>query len=170
MLGLADRGRIFDLLEQLLGGAAGEALGRCWPACTATAPSPARSWPIWPRPCTSTTRAKTLGARPPARACRPRNERRAGALGERLSVPILARAWQMLLKGLEEVAAAPNPAAAAEMVLIRLAYTADLPAPDDDHQRARRQRAPPAAGAPADGSPRSGPRSARRAGARRARR
>ena len=57
--------------------------------------------------------------------------RRAAALAERLSVAILARAWQMLLKGLEEIAGAPNPAAAAEMVLIRLAFTADLPAPAD---------------------------------------
>jgi DNA polymerase-3 subunit gamma/tau len=44
---------------------------------------------------------------------------------------ILSRAWQLLLKGLEEGAVAPNQAAAAEMVLIRLAYTADLPPPDD---------------------------------------
>ena len=48
-----------------------------------------------------------------------------------LSLPILARAWQMLLKGLEEAGKAPNPRAAAEMVLIRFAYTADLPAPDE---------------------------------------
>ena len=130
MLGLADRGRIFDLLEQLLGGATGEALG-CSPACTATAPSPARSWPTSPRPCTSTTRAKTLGATAAGEGLSAEERRRAAALAERLSVAILARAWQMLLKGLEEVARAPNPAAAAEMVLIRLAYTADLPAPDE---------------------------------------
>ena len=37
----------------------------------------------------------------------------------------------MLLKGLEEVPAPPIRAAAAEMVLIRLAFTADLPAPAD---------------------------------------
>jgi DNA polymerase-3 subunit gamma/tau len=46
-------------------------------------------------------------------------------------MPILARAWQVLLKGLEEAAEAPNAMAAAEMVLIRLAYTADLPPPDE---------------------------------------
>src|SRR5205085_910485 len=57
--------------------------------------------------------------------------RRAVAVAERLSVAILARAWQMLLKGLEEIAGAPNQAAAAEMILIRLAFTADLPAPAD---------------------------------------
>ena len=37
----------------------------------------------------------------------------------------------MLLKGGEETAQGGNPRAAAEMVLIRLAYTADLPAPDE---------------------------------------
>jgi DNA polymerase-3 subunit gamma/tau len=57
--------------------------------------------------------------------------RRAAALGGRLSMAILSRAWQMLLKGLEEGTHAPNPAAAAEMVLIRLAYTADLPPPEE---------------------------------------
>src|SRR5262249_31443101 len=53
------------------------------------------------------------------------------ALAGRLSMAILSRAWQMLLKGLEEAANAHNQAAAAEMVLIRLAYTADLPPPDE---------------------------------------
>jgi DNA polymerase-3 subunit gamma/tau len=46
-------------------------------------------------------------------------------------MPYLSRAWQMLLKGFEEVAKAPNPRVAAEMVLIRLAYTSDLPTPDE---------------------------------------
>ena len=46
-------------------------------------------------------------------------------------MPLLSRAWQILLKGMEEAAAAPNAVAAAEMVLIRLAYTADLPPPDE---------------------------------------
>ncbi len=58
-------------------------------------------------------------------------KRRAAALGGRLSMAILSRAWQMLLKGLEEAANAPDQTAAAEMVLIRLAYTADLPPPDE---------------------------------------
>ena len=50
-------------------------------------------------------------------------------LAEKLTIPVLARAWQMLLKGLEEVQMAPSPIQAAEMVLVRLAYVADLPAP-----------------------------------------
>ena len=56
---------------------------------------------------------------------------RARPLAATLSMPVLARAWQMLLKGLEEVQAAPAPAQAAAMVLIRLAYVADLPVPAD---------------------------------------
>jgi DNA polymerase III subunit gamma/tau len=43
----------------------------------------------------------------------------------------LTRAWQMLLKALEEVATAPNAMAAAEMALIRLTHVADLPTPEE---------------------------------------
>ena len=49
----------------------------------------------------------------------------------RLQMGALARTWQMLLKGLTEVRMAPSPRQAAEMVLVRLAYTSDLPTPDE---------------------------------------
>ncbi len=78
-----------------------------------------------------TTRAKTLGVEAAGEGLSLEEKRRAAALGGRLSMAILSRAWQMLIKGLEDAANAPNPAAAAEMVLIRLAYTADLPPPDE---------------------------------------
>ncbi len=48
---------------------------------------------------------------------------------EQLGIPYLSRMWQMLLKGLAEVRQAPIPLSAAEMILIRLAYVADLPTP-----------------------------------------
>jgi DNA polymerase-3 subunit gamma/tau len=58
----------------------------------------------------------------------------------------------MLLKGIAEVAAAGRPLAAAEMVLVRIAYAADLPTPedvirslDDNGQAARAQASPPTA-------------------------
>jgi len=54
---------------------------------------------------------------------------RGRGLAEKLGMPALTRAWQMILKGLEEVETAPDPLMAAEMVLIRLAYAATLPAP-----------------------------------------
>jgi DNA polymerase-3 subunit gamma/tau len=57
--------------------------------------------------------------------------KRGGALAKDLSLPVLARAWQMLLKGLGEAQYAPQPLAAAEMALIRLLHVADLPTPGD---------------------------------------
>ena len=48
-----------------------------------------------------------------------------------IKIPALARAWQILLKGIGEVQGAAHPAQAAEMVLIRLAYACDLPSPAD---------------------------------------
>jgi DNA polymerase-3 subunit gamma/tau len=62
----------------------------------------------------------------------PEAERTRGvALAERLSMPVLARAWQILLKGTQEVEGAPDRRAAAEMVLIRLCHAADLPPPGE---------------------------------------
>lgn len=58
-------------------------------------------------------------------------EREKGSLlAERLSIPVLGRAWQMILKGIHEVHSAPNRKIAVEMVLIRLCYVSDLPTPD----------------------------------------
>jgi DNA polymerase III subunit gamma/tau len=70
---------------------------------------------------------------------------------ERLSVRNLSRTWQILLKGIPEVQASNRPVAAAEMVLVRLAYAADLPTPDEV-LRALRDRAPLPAGEPGQDS------------------
>jgi DNA polymerase-3 subunit gamma/tau len=56
---------------------------------------------------------------------------RGAQLNDKLSMAVLTRAWQMLLKGVQEVQSAPAPIQAAEMLLIRLAYMADLPSPAD---------------------------------------
>jgi DNA polymerase-3 subunit gamma/tau len=56
---------------------------------------------------------------------------RGRALAGVLSMRVLSRTWQMLLKGVSEVEAAGRPLAAAEMVLVRIAYVADLPTPDE---------------------------------------
>ena len=130
MLGLADRGRIFDLLELLLSGTVGEALA-AFAGLHRDGAEPGQILADLAEAVHVTTRAKTLGAAGAGDGLSGEERRRATALAERLSVAILARAWQLLLKGLEELAAAPNQAAATEMVLIRLAYTADLPPPAD---------------------------------------
>jgi len=128
MLGLADRGRIFDLLEKLMSGAVAEAL-EALASLHRDGAAPAQVLADLAEAVHITTRAKTLGAAAAGEGLPGEERRRAASLAGRLSVPILARAWQMLLKGLEEMTQAPDQAAAAEMVLIRIAYTADLPAP-----------------------------------------
>lgn len=50
-------------------------------------------------------------------------------LAHDISMPNLQRAWSILLKGLQEAQYAPDPRAAAQMVLMRLIYAADLPDP-----------------------------------------
>ncbi|HZB63583.1 MAG TPA: DNA polymerase III subunit gamma/tau [Microvirga sp.] len=75
----------------------------------------------------------------------------------KLSVRTLSRAWQILLKGIPEVQAANRPVAAAEMVLVRLAYAADLPTPDEA-LRILKDGAPlPSGGPPAPSARPNGP-------------
>jgi DNA polymerase III subunit gamma/tau len=128
MLGIADRGQIFDLLESVLRGDAAAALGRL-----------DRLYDEGADPLLVLQDLLDLGhfltrlkLAPDAGTGDPIAEgdrERARPLAEKLSMPALARIWQMLLKGLGEVQAAPSPIQAAEMVLVRLAYVADLPAP-----------------------------------------
>jgi DNA polymerase III subunit gamma/tau len=84
---------------------------------------------------------------------------RGAALADRLSVPVLGRAWQMLLKGVGEVEAAPDRRNAAEMVLIRLCHVHDMPTPGDLVRRLSEMGPESGAGsggAPASGGPRMG--------------
>ena len=56
---------------------------------------------------------------------------RGGELAVKLNLSSLGRIWQVLLNGIEEVRSAPSSTQAAEMVLIRLTYMAELPSPAD---------------------------------------
>ncbi len=130
MLGLADRGRIFDLFELLIGGKPAEALN-AFAALHQDGADPVQALGDLSEAVHLTTRIKTIGAEVGSEGLSAEDVRRAQAVAERVSVALLSRVWQMLLKGIEEAGRAPNPHAAAEMVLIRIAYTADLPAPED---------------------------------------
>ncbi|MDX2203262.1 MAG: DNA polymerase III subunit gamma/tau [Hyphomicrobiaceae bacterium] len=130
MLGLADRGRIFDLIEHVFGGRTAEAL-RALEGLHRDGAEPQQVLADLADTVHLAMRVKIAGAEAAGEALSAEERRRASAIAERLSVPLLSRAWQMLLKGLEEISRAPRPGAAAEMVLIRLAYTADLPSPDE---------------------------------------
>jgi DNA polymerase-3 subunit gamma/tau len=130
MLGLADRGRIFDLLEQVFRGDVKSALTSL-DALHRDGAEPVQLIADLAEAVHAAARVKAVGADAGSEGLSAEEKRRASAIADRLSTPLLSRAWQMLLKGGEETAEAANPRAAAEMVLIRLAYTADLPAPDE---------------------------------------
>ncbi len=130
MLGLADRGRIFDLLEHVLGGRAGDAI-TALASLHHDGAEPSQVLADVGEAVHLVTRAKIAGAQSAGEDLSPEERGRATEMAGKLSIGILSRAWQMLLKGLEETQKSGQPLAAAEMVLIRLAYTADLPAPDE---------------------------------------
>ena len=130
MLGLADRGRIFDLIEHMLSGRTAEALGAL-DGLYGDGADPLELLGDLAEAVHAATRIKVAGAAADSEVLSGEELRRAKGLADRLSIPLLARVWQMLLKGIEEAGKAPNLRAAAEMVVVRIAHTADLPSPDE---------------------------------------
>ncbi len=131
MLGLADRGRIVDLFEAAMRGDVPASFAELRGQYDSGA-DPAVVLSDLAGFTHLVTRLKLV---PEAAAADPTlsevERTRGAAFAERLSVRALSRAWQILLKALPEVQAAPRPLAAAEMALVRLAYAADLPTPDE---------------------------------------
>jgi DNA polymerase-3 subunit gamma/tau len=130
MLGIADRGLVWELFETVLRGDAAGALAQM----DALYQGGADPQIVLQDLLDLTHFATRLKLAPDAGSGDPLEEgdrERALAFAETLSMPVLTRAWQMLLKGIEELQSAPVPAQAASMVLIRLAYAADLPVPAD---------------------------------------
>ena len=131
MLGLADRSRILDMLEFSL-------KGECEPALTIM-DDMARGGAdalVVVQDLLELTHLLTRYRAVPAlvekdNAVSPDLKARLVTLSSALSMPSLGRAWQLLLKGVGEVQSAPRQRAALEMLLIRLAYTSDLPDPGD---------------------------------------
>ena len=130
MLGIADRGLVFGLFETVMKGDAAGTLARMDSLYQGGA-DPQTVLQDLLELAHFATRLKLA---PEAGAGDPLDDgerERARPLAAALSMPVLARAWQMLLRGLEEVQTAPAPAQAAAMVMVRLAYVADLPVPAD---------------------------------------
>ncbi len=130
MLGIADRTQLFELYEAVMAGRAAEALGQLRRMYEAGADPIVVLQDLldlthWLTRCKLTPDVLQQPAVPEA------ERKRGGALAKDLSLPVLARAWQMLLKGLNEAQYAPQPLAAVEMALIRLMHVADLPTPGD---------------------------------------
>ncbi len=130
MLGLADRTRLLDLFDHVMRGEAPPALALLGDMYESGA-EPASVVQDLLELSHWITRLKLAPQAADSPIVSESERLRGVAAAERLSLGVLARAWQMLLKGLGEVQAAPAPLAAAEMVLIRLIYAADLPTPAD---------------------------------------
>lgn len=130
MLGLIDRSRIIDLFEAVMRGDAAAAIKEIEAQHQAggdphTALSDLADFVHW------VTRLK-VAPNAAADASRSEAERLRGREhAEKISMPHLTRAWQMLLKGLKEIELHSDQLMAAEMVLIRLAYAASLPSGED---------------------------------------
>ncbi len=129
MLGLSGRGAIFDLIEFIFAANAKSALA------SLNALHDRGSDPLMVLTDTADaihalSRLKAIPGIYPADFST-EDKARAEKLAAEVQVPRLAAAWQMLLKGLDEAARAPRPLAAAEMLIIRMCYTAQLPTPAD---------------------------------------
>lgn len=130
MLGLADRGRVLDLMDMILKGDAAGALQELGAQYAEGADPMAVLRDLaeithW----VSVVKITPDAAEDPTVS--PDERDRGVTMADALPMRALTRMWQMLLKALEEVAAAPNAMMAAEMAVIRLTHVADLPAPED---------------------------------------
>ena len=130
MLGLADRARIIDLFEYLMRGDAAAAMAEFRQQYDVGA-DPVVVLSDLAEFTHLVTRLKIVPDAGDDASVTETERARGRELAGRLSLRLLSRAWQMLLKGIEEVQAAPKPHLAADMVLVRLAYAADLPDPED---------------------------------------
>jgi DNA polymerase-3 subunit gamma/tau len=130
MLGMSDKSQLFTLLEKLFAGAVADTLAE-FRALYGSGADPV----ILLQDLLSLVHFITRIKLAPDSAndiAYSENERNFGKdLAQKLPIAILTKAWQMLLKGLQETRIAPEPDCAAEMVLIRIAHSADLPTPSD---------------------------------------
>ncbi|POF34032.1 DNA polymerase-3 subunit gamma/tau [Roseibium marinum] len=155
MLGLADRGRVIDLFGHLMAGRIDEALGELQAQYEVGA-DPAIVLTDLADFTHLVTRMKVAPKSADEASVTETERNRGREFAEKLSVRLLSRAWQILLKGVQEVHAASKPLAAADMVLVRLAYAADLPDPGDLMEQIRSGRNPLEGGAPQGGAPSGG--------------
>jgi DNA polymerase-3 subunit gamma/tau len=130
MLGLADRTRVIDLFEGLMRGDMAKALGELRDQYDSGA-DPAVVLSDLAEFTHFVTRVKVVPAVADDPSLAETERTRGRAFATALSMRVLSRTWQMLFKGLQEVQSAGKPLAAAEMVLVRIAYAADLPTPDE---------------------------------------
>lgn len=128
MLGLADRAVILDLLEVALKGDAKETLEIAGDLYKKGA-DPVSVIEDMLSLTHQLTKHRAIPDYKNSSLLAKGEEERIDTLADLLPMPVLNRTWQILLKGLNEVTYAPMPFSAAEMVLLRLTYAANLPDP-----------------------------------------
>ncbi|WP_104662451.1 DNA polymerase III subunit gamma/tau [Ensifer adhaerens] len=134
MLGLADRARIVDLFEHVVKGDVAAALQEF----TAQYEAGANPTVVLTDLADFThlvTRMKYVPEAVNDQSLSEIERTRGTVFAESVAVTALSRIWQMLLKGIPEAESSSRPAGAAEMVLIRLAHAAHLPAPEEAARR-----------------------------------
>ncbi|MDQ0396285.1 DNA polymerase III subunit gamma/tau [Labrys monachus] len=158
MLGLADRSRVIDLFEAVMRGDAAAALDELRDQYDQGA-DPAVVLSELAEFTHFVTRVKISPAAAKDASATEIERTRASDLAQKLSMRALTRQWQMLLKGIPETQTAARPLAAADMVLARLCYAADLPSPDELIRQLSDGRGVPARNAaPAPSAPPAAPR------------
>jgi DNA polymerase-3 subunit gamma/tau len=130
MLGLADRTRVIDLFDSLVRGDIAGAFKEFREQYD-TGADPIVVLSDLAEFVNFVTRVKIVPATADNLAFGETERRRARDFATKISMRVLSRMWQMLLKGITEAQGATRPAAAAEMVLVRIAYVADMPTPDE---------------------------------------
>ena len=151
MLGLADRSQTIQLFESIMAGRTPEAL-EGFRTLYGFGADPVQVTNDLLEHCHAASVAKMLG--PQATRLPNDQAQKLAALGAAIPAGTLSRAWSMLLKALDEVRRAPNPADAVEMAIVRLAYAADLPGPEEALKRLHAGEA--ITGGPGPGGPRGG--------------
>ncbi|MGO4573147.1 DNA polymerase III subunit gamma/tau [Microvirga sp. 2TAF3] len=146
MLGLADRSQVIDLFEAVMRGDVPAAFAGLRAQYDAGA-DPSVILSDLAAFSHIVTRLKLIPEAAKDPALSEAERIRGTEYAQKLAVRTLSRAWQILLKGIPEVQASNRPIAAAEMVLVRLAYAADLPTPDEA-LRALKDGAPLSGGGP----------------------
>ncbi len=128
MLGLADRARTFDLFDAVMKGDVGSALDQIGAQYNCGA-DPVQILQDMLDLVHWLTRIKVTPRAADAAGVAEIERTQGRKMAETLTMATLTRAWQMLLKGLHEVRTAPSALQAAEMILVRLMYGLELPAP-----------------------------------------
>ncbi len=155
MLGLADRGRVLDLFDQIMRGDAAAALAELSaqyadgadPMAVLRDLAEITHW-------ISVIKINPASAEDPTTP--PDEQTRGLDMASRLPMRAMTRMWQMLLKAIEEVALAPNAMMAAEMAVIRLTHVADLPDPETLVKKLSDSPRPPSGGGMPGGAPAGG--------------